>query len=65
MMRLPMVVDTAMLYIRLELKVQTLTPGSSPVQPCLTISTAESWKLENKPDFIKTSTISFIQLLTV
>ena len=45
-MRLPMVVDTAMLYIRLELKVQTLTPGSSPVQPCLTISTAESWKLK-------------------
>ena len=43
---LPMVVDTAMLYIRLELNVHTLAPGSRPVQPSLTISTAESCKLE-------------------
>ena len=49
-----MVVDTAMLYIRLELNVQTLTPGSRPVQPSLTISTAESWKLETTFTFLRT-----------
>ena len=50
-----MVVDTAMLYIKLELNVQTLTPGSRPVQPSLTISTAVSWNLETTFTFLQTN----------
>ena len=59
-----MVVDTAMLYIRLELNVQTLTPGSRPVQPSLTISTAVSWKLETTFTFLQTNNRSH-SLITV
>ena len=43
---LPMVVEMARLNMRLALYVHTLAPGSLPVQPSLTISTAESCKLE-------------------
>ena len=47
---LPMVVEIARLNMRLALYVHTLAPGSLPVQPSLTISTAESWKLNTTWD---------------
>ena len=41
-----MVVKMARENIRELLKVQTLTPGSFPVYPCLTFSTTSSWYLD-------------------
>ena len=65
MTMLPMVVDTAMLYIRLELNVHTRAPGSRPVQPSLTISTAESCKLETDIRLQQYMYFYIYQLLTL
>ena len=40
----PMVVNIARLNMRLVLKVQVWCPGSLPVYPSLTLSTAPAWK---------------------
>ena len=45
---IPMVVKMARLNMRLLLKVQTLSPGSLPVYPSLTLSTAVLWKLRKQ-----------------
>ena len=43
----PMVVKIVREYMRELLKVQTLTPGSFPVYPLLTLLTTLSWNLEH------------------
>ena len=45
---LPMVVKMVREYMRELEKVQTLTPGSLPVCPSFTLTTTDSWNLDNK-----------------